>query len=196
MHLKLTQDTVLAQTQPEVYNEWRALTYRLAYTADDESFGRAAASACDSITDRINKIVGDLFEPGTTPSYNKKLRKIVDAALRLARDLRMQRAVYAFQFIYSGEFDSASMADENGYEDSELDGRQIDIAVCPSLHKWGDQKGANVGSRRPVIAAILTRTRCIAIRWSSSRVSLSFRKMGTEEHRRRLSGAVEEVFGG
>ncbi|KAF3911553.1 hypothetical protein ABW20_dc0109957 [Dactylellina cionopaga] len=81
----------------------------------------------------------------TAAEPREKLRSILETAVGLAIDLRVQRARFSVNPVnlLGEEFDAETMDDLDGHEDEDCIGRKVACVAWPAVWKSGDENGEN-----------------------------------------------------
>lgn len=164
---------------PESVNQWRASTLTMISRNASHKMQEELARQTDAVVERINRLLlgitteqtaaaaaaasartalrGPSPSPPDPAARDASLRQLITAAIDLARQLSVQRALFRV-FMPSTEqqtaFDPTKMEDVGGLldEDALAAGPAVRCATFPGVVKRGDEKGGNLQRYENVIS--------------------------------------------
>ena len=105
----------------------------------------ADTSLGTAVEDLLLHIVASLtpFGLSQNPEPREKLRHIIETAVNLAIELRVQRASFSVrpESLLGMEFNPETMEDLDGGEDDDWRGKKVGCVAWPALWKSGDENG-------------------------------------------------------
>ena len=105
----------------------------------------------NGVVDTIEAMMCELLHLVADPRRRARLFSVVESAVKLSRMCCAQRGQFLFRLPTAGIdgfvlYESSTMNDTSGQEDSELKGKCVKFALFPMLVKYGDEAGKNVRS--------------------------------------------------
>lgn len=96
------------------------------------------------LAEEVTHLATELFDHKLTDSNRQSLNGIIFGTMKIWRTAHSQRADFPFFLPKDGMLDEDRMDDENGGDESELEGRGVAVGLFPVLIKRGDEKGENL----------------------------------------------------